>query len=595
MGDFLFDLTKYIERESISNNGELSMGCRASRFCCQFVVVGLGVWAMTGCIGGGGSSSDSDTTNTVVGQFFDSEVQGLRYQRYSSSGDPTGSGTTDGDGKFEYEPGEALSFYYGDLFIGATEGDEIVTPFDLEGVGHGDDDLLALQVARLLQSLDVDGDPESGITLPADEESMERLQNYLFNDGEGRNVALNSGESDVPALVDAVSPGTETVSFADAFEHLDSTLQRLTQERGFQPVHARDLDIALHHYTFNAFDDDQCWDEMGQFETPPEPRYTDGSMVLTELEDGSVVIGGGLIPDSGPVVQINGNVPIDPTGYFSGELSDGTRFIGTWSRNQGKGSIRPLAGTEPSSPVDCSTVPLRFANPDRLRGPTMIMDRTTMRFWADGTREVQGYFDIATWDGYNTIILPAELTYTINGTETHVVESDALAGAIKLWLERMPSGTTIEYEYRIDFELGGERDTMVATGTLNEGGSGGGDEDDGSAAPGESFNFCAENYSLQHCATLASSPPVPDSPGFVYEVERREDRSTTPRSGGFCSELPEEPPLTIANYGSTSATEITLPNGVVLNPEPSDGIGSESDRTSCKICYRESGVDCGEL
>ena len=94
------------------------------------------------------------------GRFIDAPVQGLRYESGSLSGV---SGKLGG---FQYEAGNTVRFFVGDIALGeAAKGKPLVTPLDLIPNGTIDTPSV-INIARLLQSLDFEpGD--NLITLPA--------------------------------------------------------------------------------------------------------------------------------------------------------------------------------------------------------------------------------------------------------------------------------------------------------------------------------------------------------------------------------------------------------------------------------------------
>ena len=115
---------------------------------------------------GGGSSNSAEEDNrglvavVSTGTFVDAPVDGLNYESGSVSG------VTDSDGEFEYEVGNTIRFFIGDVALGeAVKGKSLITPLDL--VNNGEIDTPAvINIARLLQSLD--SDPGDGfITIPA--------------------------------------------------------------------------------------------------------------------------------------------------------------------------------------------------------------------------------------------------------------------------------------------------------------------------------------------------------------------------------------------------------------------------------------------
>ncbi|MGB5294847.1 MAG: hypothetical protein WBP34_07845, partial [Thermoanaerobaculia bacterium] len=89
------------------------------------------------------------------GHFIDAVVNGLGWHT------ATQVGITGDAGQFWYLPEEQVHFYAGSLYLGDAQGDRGVSPLDLfEGADMDDDRVL--NVARLLQSLDGDGNPAQG-------------------------------------------------------------------------------------------------------------------------------------------------------------------------------------------------------------------------------------------------------------------------------------------------------------------------------------------------------------------------------------------------------------------------------------------------
>ena len=116
--------------------------------------------------GGGSSDSDDDDDRSGLvvkvsdGQFIDAPVQGVGY----TSGEL--SGVTGDNGEFQYEDGNTVQFFIGDINLGdAAIGKAVITPMDLVEDG-AIDTTAVLNIARLLQSLDSDPDDEV-ITIPA--------------------------------------------------------------------------------------------------------------------------------------------------------------------------------------------------------------------------------------------------------------------------------------------------------------------------------------------------------------------------------------------------------------------------------------------
>ena len=104
--------------------------------------------------GGGGS----DTPSTLTGVFIDSPVINIGYRTATQNGD------TNSRGEFKYLAGETVTFFIGDLEFPPVLAAEVVTPLDMadtDDVAHH----MVINIIRLLQSLDKDGDPDNGINI----------------------------------------------------------------------------------------------------------------------------------------------------------------------------------------------------------------------------------------------------------------------------------------------------------------------------------------------------------------------------------------------------------------------------------------------
>ncbi|MBJ7593653.1 MAG: CocE/NonD family hydrolase [Candidatus Dormibacteraeota bacterium] len=94
---------------------------------------------------------------------FAGPAVGLRFET------PTCSGVTDPDGTFEFRDGEVVTFSVGSVLIGAARGAERLTVADIVARVDGKLDKLAdpglTNIARFLQTLDQDGNPDNGTNL----------------------------------------------------------------------------------------------------------------------------------------------------------------------------------------------------------------------------------------------------------------------------------------------------------------------------------------------------------------------------------------------------------------------------------------------
>ena len=166
-----------------------------------FVVI---ISLMTGCSGGGGGS---DSPSTVTGTFIDDPVQGLSYTCSSGS-----SGTTNASGQYTCNVGDDVTFRIGSVSIGpiAAQAD-IITPYSFFPNNFD----AVLNLARLLQSIDQDGDPSNGLIM-----IDETLAAQLPSDTDFTNASFET-------LVEAVL-GITLVSVNEAKVQLDDTIVQET-------------------------------------------------------------------------------------------------------------------------------------------------------------------------------------------------------------------------------------------------------------------------------------------------------------------------------------------------------------------------------
>ena len=132
--------------------------------------VGVALSLLAGCFSGSSGSSSGSGDEAGTGVFIDSPVSGLTY----SAGDT--DARTDEQGRFKYDSGQTLSFSVGGLALGSAAGADVITPVDLvEGADAGDTSVI--NISRLLQSLDSDGNLNNGIQIT--EAIDQALEDYL--------------------------------------------------------------------------------------------------------------------------------------------------------------------------------------------------------------------------------------------------------------------------------------------------------------------------------------------------------------------------------------------------------------------------------
>lgn len=186
-----FNVVNVYWSEKFINKGETSVKALSS-LCVA------GSLLLAGC---GGSDSSDNGDNVLTGVFLDSAVSGLSYQT------ETLSGTTNSLGEFKYLNGENITFAIGSLTLPTIPAEETITPISLAPSKSIDDDT-AINIARLLQSLDSDDNTSNGISIsdvagsvaaPVDfsvtqEEFTQNADviNLVANSGSVRTELLNS-------------------------------------------------------------------------------------------------------------------------------------------------------------------------------------------------------------------------------------------------------------------------------------------------------------------------------------------------------------------------------------------------------------------
>lgn len=161
----------------------------------------------------GGSDGDA-TPETVSGVFIDSAVEGLRYVSGGLSG------TTSASGAFQCQSN--IQFYVGDILLGEASCDEVITPVDLVSGASDPTHPTVSNIARFLQTLDDDGDPENGITITT----------AVANLAAGQSIDFSSdfdSDTNVQSLVNTMTSARNAgaanlVSATSAKTHLEGSM-----------------------------------------------------------------------------------------------------------------------------------------------------------------------------------------------------------------------------------------------------------------------------------------------------------------------------------------------------------------------------------
>ena len=165
--------------------------------------------------GGGSSSSNNnspDEPNAQTGIFVDSPVANIGYRT------ETLNGVTNSLGEYEYIEGETVTFFIGDLELPPVAATGTVTPLDLAG-SNDTSDPTAVNIIRLLQTLDEDGDPDNGITITETAKSAATQVDFELSitDFESSSAVTN-------LVASSGSSSTVLVPKNEAIAHFEDTL-----------------------------------------------------------------------------------------------------------------------------------------------------------------------------------------------------------------------------------------------------------------------------------------------------------------------------------------------------------------------------------
>lgn len=175
------------------------------------------IFLLTGCGGGGGDDGGKGSAPVEIiqeqatGILIDSPVEGIRYESSSYSG------ITDFTGRFDYKPGQVISFYIGEVLIGQVAGQQVITPLHLVNENSLRSQSV-INLARLLQTLDEDSDPGNGIKI---NENTANIVSTFASDG--FDFTLDGMEFEqLPATQNIIQQlgKSELVPSEDAFIHL---------------------------------------------------------------------------------------------------------------------------------------------------------------------------------------------------------------------------------------------------------------------------------------------------------------------------------------------------------------------------------------
>ncbi len=208
-----------------------------------------------------------DAINLLQGTFLDAAVEGITYQGLGASGTTTSSGT------FFYSEGSRVTFSIGGIVLGTAAGNSIVTPIDVAGATD-ESDQRVINMLRLLQTLDDDGDTSNGIKITQTTRTAAASMTADFDQTPA--AFTGSTATNITTLTQTRSAGETTlISATDALNHFQSTLSSIGKSTTTVST------------SFNAYDDfssglisSSLWTEIKEG-TNPSLTVSEGIAVAT--------------------------------------------------------------------------------------------------------------------------------------------------------------------------------------------------------------------------------------------------------------------------------------------------------------------------
>ncbi|WP_016957835.1 pectinesterase family protein [Catenovulum agarivorans] len=240
----------------------------------------------------------------LTGQFVDSAVSGISYIRTNVNGEVT-TGVTNSNGEFEFFRGDTIVFHIGDLQLPAIPPKNFVTPLSFFKTDNSNAANVA-NLARLLQSLDDDGDPSNGINIFSSAAGFAKAK----TDPEGNALspddffALSPEEfaQSVEEWLPSASNNTrmKMVSYDDALDHF---VKNLSNQFGKYKEQAFDPAILTGDIT-NIFAEKGVAVTQVISLTPADETNTSGTYVVKQ-DDVEVEAGNYVLHASRQVITFN--------------------------------------------------------------------------------------------------------------------------------------------------------------------------------------------------------------------------------------------------------------------------------------------------
>lgn len=175
----------------------------------KFTTLSL-IVTLYGC---GGGSSSPETESTKTGVFLDSPISNIGYRT------ETKEGVTNPQGEYEYVSGETVIFFIGDLEFPPATAASVVTPLNIANTQDTSDPVV-VNMIRLLQTLDKNGNPDDGIEI-----AEQAKQNATQVDFDLSVSAFEASSVLINLVANSGSSNVTLVSSNDAISHFEEQLE----------------------------------------------------------------------------------------------------------------------------------------------------------------------------------------------------------------------------------------------------------------------------------------------------------------------------------------------------------------------------------
>ncbi len=184
----------------------------------KYITLSVAASLIIGC-GGGDDNSSSDTNSTTASEAFyiDSAIVGVDYKCGAQSG------VTANDGKFKFVQGADCKFSLAGINLREVSKDDLS-----EGKKIVEDNV---EVAQLLQSLDIDGNPDNGINITKEVVEALKIAVKDYNDTSKIITDKNIKEAvvaEVASQVESFKGGFKPIDKVK--EHLEKTKSKIVKE-----------------------------------------------------------------------------------------------------------------------------------------------------------------------------------------------------------------------------------------------------------------------------------------------------------------------------------------------------------------------------